>query len=108
MLMTKTTLTIGLNDKDCEKQLISSETAKSIIGNTLICKFGIYAYTLTECFGVYRMVSTGNIVHEKSLKVEIASEEAIPALDSIVSTLKTMLNQESIMIEQEVKEIRFE
>ena len=60
-----------------------------------------------ECSGVYKMESTGNIVFEKSIRVEIATEGELTAADAIIETLKKELNQESIMMEKETKEIFF-
>lgn len=105
--MYKTTLTIGLNDKDTEYQIISTDDAKNQLAAILIGDYGFYAYTLTECAGVYRMNSTGNIIHENSLKVEIATDDIINNLDDVVNTLKVRFNQETIMVEQEVKLIEF-
>ena len=106
--MLKTTMYIGLNDKNAERQLISTETAKNYVSSILIDKFDLFAFTLSECYGVYKMASTGNIIHEKTLRIEIATDDEITALDSIIRTLKTMLNQETIMVEKEVKTISFE
>ena len=41
--MTKTLLTIGLNDKDTEQQKIESPEAKNIIANILLNQFNIFA-----------------------------------------------------------------
>jgi len=105
--MTKTTLTIGLFDKDTEKQEINTPGAIDIISNTLLNKFDIFAFTMTECKGVYKMQSTGNIVFEPSIKVEIATDEPIDTLPAIVADIKTLLNQESVMVEIESKQIDF-
>jgi hypothetical protein len=105
--MTKTTLTIGLFDKNTEKQEIKSPEAISIISNTLLNKFDIFAFTMTECKGVYKMNSTGNIVFEPSIKVEIATDEPIEKLPAIIADIKTLLNQESVMVEVESKDISF-
>lgn len=104
--MQKNVLTIGLYDKDTEKQEISTPEAKILIANTLIEKFGIFAFTMMECSGVYKMVSTGRIVFEPSIRVEIASDDEIPA-DAIIGELKGILNQESIMHEVSEANIYF-
>lgn len=105
--MFKTALTIGLNDKDSECQIIESSEAKNIIANILLNQFNIFAFTMLECSGVYRMESTGNIVFENSIRVEIATDDELTAADAIIETLKKELNQESIMIETETKDIYF-
>lgn len=104
--MKKYTLTIGLNDKDSERREISVRRARKVVSDILINEYNVYAYTLTKCEGVYRMTSTGHIVHEKSLRAEIASDDEIK-IDSIVGTLKWAFNQESIMVEISDADISF-
>lgn len=105
--MTKTLLTIGLNDKDTERQEITTGEAKNTIAKILLNQYNIFAFTMFECSGVYKMESTGNIVFENSIRVEIATDDELTAADAIIATLKTELNQESIMMEKEAKEIFF-
>ena len=105
--MTKTLLTIGLNDKDTEQQKIESPEAKNIIANILLNQFNIFAFTMFECSCVYKMESTGNIIFENSIRVEIATDDELTEADAIIETLKKELNQESIMLEKETKEIFF-
>lgn len=105
--MTKTLLTIGLNDKDTEQQKIESPEAKNIIANILLNQFNIFAFTMFECSGVYKMESTGHIVFENSIRVEIATDDELTEADAIIAELKKELNQESIMMEKETKEIFF-
>lgn len=105
--MTKTLLTIGLNDKDTERQEITTGEAKNTIAKILLNQYNIFAFTMFECFGVYKMESTGNIVFENSIRVEIATDDELTAADAIIATLKTELSQESIMMERETKEIFF-
>lgn len=106
-VMTKTLLTIGLNDKDTERQEITTGEAKNTIAKILLNQYNIFAFTMFECSGVYKMESTGNIVFENSIRVEIATDDELTAADAIIATLKTELNQESIMMEKETKEIFF-
>lgn len=105
--MTKTLLTIGLNDKNTERQEIETGAAKNIIANILLNQFNIFAFTMFECSGVYKMESTGNIIFENSIRVEIATDDELTESDAIIETLKKELNQESIMMEKEIKEIYF-
>ena len=105
--MTKTLFTIGLNDKNTERQEIATAAAKNIIADLLLNKFNIFAFTMFECSGVYKMESTGNIVFENSIRVEIATDEELTTADAIIEALKVKLNQESIMMEKEKKEIYF-
>ena len=109
--MTKTTLTIGLFDKDTEQQEISTAAANEIIAQTLINEYHIFAFTAWECAGVYKMDSTGNIIREPSIRIEIASDINTGAMniliDEITTTLKIKLNQESIMVEITDTDITF-
>lgn len=105
-MMYKNQLTIGLYDKDTEKQEISTPEAKNLIAEILIGKFGIFAFTMIECSGVYKMASTGRIVFEPSIRVEIATDDELAAND-IIDELKAALNQESIMHEVSKEHIYF-
>lgn len=105
--MTKTLFTVGLNDKNTERQEIETGAAKNIIANILLNKYNIFAFTMFECSGVYKMESTGNIIFENSIRVEIATDDELTAADAIIETMKKELNQESIMMERETKEIFF-
>lgn len=104
------TLTIGLFDKNTEKQEISTEAAKRIVSDVLINGHDIFAFTMIDAAGVYRMQSTGAIVREPSIRLEIATEEAIDnKIRAIVNTLKDAahLNQESIMVKHTTAPITF-
>lgn len=105
--MIKTLLTIGLNDKNTERQEVATADAKNLIANILLNHFNIFAFTMFECSGVYKMESTSNIVFENSIRVEIATDNELTTADAIIDELKKALNQESIMMEKETKEIFF-
>jgi len=121
--MTKTTLTIGLFDKDSEKQIIATDKAKTIISEILLNLYKIFAFTMIECNGYYKMSSTGNIVNEPSIRVEIATDDDLRddyntdmqnaagdhynKLAAMVFDLKYALNQESIMVEVTKSDISF-
>jgi hypothetical protein len=98
--MNKHIITIGLNDKDAEMQIFSNDTAIEMIADTMINNHGVYAFTMNECEGVYKMDSTGHIIREKSIRIEIA-DDADSKIDyiGIICDLKVRLNQESIMYE---------
>lgn len=106
-MMVKNQFTIGLFDKDTEKQEINTPEAKNLIAEILIEKFGIFAFTMIECSGVYRMASSGRIVFEPSIRVEIATDEELTEADAIIGNLKEALNQESIMHEVSKEHIYF-
>lgn len=97
--MYKHILTIGLNDKIEKVQIIPTDAAIETITNTLIRKYGIFAFTMTECKGVYQMDSDGTIVRENSIRVEIVEDTFTTNYKAIIAELKELLNQESIMFE---------
>lgn len=109
MKMYENILTVGLFDKDTERQEVEMETAKDFISKKLINDFNVYAFTMIECYGVYKMNSTGAIVKEPSIRIEIAAENEIDfkTVERIIYTLKTGLNQESIMHKTVISEIDF-
>lgn len=100
-------LTIGLFDKNCEKQKINTQTAKNIITNTLINKFNIYSFTMFDVAGIYKMQITGTIVKEPSIRIEIAAGPSKETIYKVINTLKIKLNQESIMYKMVESEIDF-
>lgn len=108
MKMQEHFLTVGLFDKDTERQEVSTGAAKDYIANTLIEKFNVFAFTMIDCAGVYKMQSTGAIVREPSIRIEIAGADLTRELVyKIIKELKAGLNQESIMYKMTVSEIDF-
>ncbi len=105
--MKKNLFTIGLFDKNTEKQEVNTPEAKEKIAEILIGKFGIFAFTMLDCNGYYMMQSTGRIVAEPSIRVEIATDDELTEADAIIDELKKELNQESIMHEVSEANIYF-
>lgn len=103
-MIIKYNIYIGLNDKDSKKQEISTRIAKEktieILNDNNITGLTIY-----EVMGVFKH-KTGEIVFEKSLKVELIEVKEEEVINSI-KELKKALNQESILFEKEKKEINF-
>ena len=102
-------LTIGLFDKDNAKQKISTAAAENMISNLLLNNFNIYAFTMINCSGVYKM-DDGRIVKEPSIRLEIASDEDINSIiNSFINTIKSpaYLNQEFIMLKKQKSNIDF-
>ena len=95
MNITKTTLYVGLNDKDKKVQLIDTVEACKIVTNIImdIADGG----TIYNATGIYKH-DNGTIITENTLKIELINtpEQSIKA---IIDTLKTVLNQESIIKE---------
>lgn len=106
-MMYKNEFTIGLFDKNTERQEVSTSEAKNIIAKILIENFGIFAFTMIDCNGVYKMNSTGKIVFEPSIRVEIATDEELTEADAIIENLKEALNQECIMHQVSIENIFF-
>ena len=59
-----------------------------------------------EVMGVFKHIEDGVIVFEKSLKIELLEVKEEEVIKSI-QELKKALNQESILLEKEKKEISF-
>ena len=97
--MFKTIITVGLNDKDQEIQIIPTESAENTLAEILIENHVIFAFTMIHCKGVYKMSSSGNIIKENSIRIEIIEEDARDYTE-IINEIKTELNQESVMIEK--------
>lgn len=96
-MIEKTTLFIGLNDKDDKLQHFSELEASKIVSKILI-KNGLDC-TISEAMGVYTH-NDNSIVIEKSLRVELlfCNREKII---SVIPELKSILNQESIAVQFE-------
>lgn len=102
--MIKYNIYIGLNDKDTKKQEVSARRAKEKTIEILNAN-NITGLTMYEAMGVFKH-EDGTITYEKSLKVELLEVKKEDVLRSI-QELKRALNQESILLEEEKKEISF-
>lgn len=94
--MKKTTLYIGLNDKDTKRQEINTTEAVKIVTNILIELGGA---TIYEATGIYKH-DDGNIVIENTLRVELIEADN-ELLASKITLIKQVLNQESIITQTE-------
>ena len=103
-MIIKYNIYIGLNDKDTKKQEVSTRRAKEKTIKILNHN-NITGLTMYEVTGVFKH-DTGEVVFEKSLKVELLEVKKEEVLKSI-EELKKALNQESILLEEEKKEISF-
>lgn len=104
MIMIKYNIYIGLNDKDSKKQEISIERAREEVIK-ILNNNNINGLTMYVVDGVFKH-ENGEVVHEKSLKVELLEVREDEIIKSI-NELKEALNQESILLEKEEKEIDF-
>lgn len=102
--MKKYNIYIGLNDKDSKKQEVSTRRAKEEVIKILNAN-NITGLTMYEVTGVFKH-EDGTLTFEKSLKVELLEVEEEEVLRSI-NELKTALNQESVLLEKEKKEVNF-
>lgn len=94
--MTKTTLYIGLNDKDTKKQEVNTTEAIKLLTNMLT---DIGGATIYEATGIYTH-ENGDIIIENTLRVELIGVEENIILNKI-KVLKLLFNQESIIKQTE-------
>lgn len=102
--MIKYNIYVGLNDKDTLKQKIDTTKAKKEVYNILL-KNNIKAYTIYLVNGVFTN-EKNEITKEKTLKIEVLDIKKEDILKSI-KEFKKVLNQESILLEEEKKEVSF-
>ena len=103
-MIIKYNIYIGLNDKDSKKQEVSTRRAREEVIKILNAN-NIIGLTMYEVTGVFQH-EDGILTFEKSLKVELLEVKKEEVLKSI-EELKTALNQESIMLEEEEKKVNF-
>ncbi len=99
--MYKYLIKIGLNDRKTKKEKFTPEEAHEKLNRILLNHFNIYAFTMMDCYGCYKH-NNGKIVMEKTVQIEIASDEKIDDLiRAMVKAIKhkRCFNQESIMVE---------
>ena len=94
--MTKTTLYIGLNDKDTKKQEVNTIEAIKLLTNMLA---DIGGATIYEATGIYTH-ENGDIIIENTLRVELIAVNQ-EMLKYKIGLIKQILNQESIILQQE-------
>lgn len=94
--MKKFILYVGLNDKDTKTQKIDTLEAYKMVENTITKKTD--GYTISEAKGYYRH-EDGTITIENTLRIEMlfVTRELVK---EFVNTLKVMLNQEAIAVEE--------
>lgn len=95
--MEKVTLYVGLNDKDTKTQQIDTVEAVKMVTN-IICNEADGG-TVYNATGIYKH-DNGTIVIENTLRIELI-DVAREALAKIIATIKSVLNQESIIKQTE-------
>lgn len=101
--MKKTTMCVGLNDKDSKVQEISTLDAYKVLSNIFAETTG--GVTITEGRGVYTH-DDGEIVFEVTLICTIYGAEDRD-IERAATMIKTALNQESVAIESCESNSRF-
>ena len=104
MKTNKTTLYIGLNDKDSRVQLIDTVEAVKIV-TSLLRGVNIDGATVYNATGIYTH-NDGSIVIENTLRVELFEASEADVLKG-VELIKVALNQESIIVSNEIVESKF-
>lgn len=96
--MKQYTLYLGLNDQTTKVQEIATIEAYKIVKSLVSQSFD--GGTIFEAVGVYRH-ENGEVVTENTLRIELLEFDK-PILDSVktlVKTLKSVFNQESIAVQ---------
>lgn len=101
--MKKYNLYVGLNDKETKTQKIDTVEAFKIATNIVVEFFG--GATIYVADGVYTH-SNGTVVIEKTLKIEILTDEDEKITD-VINILKITFNQESILKETQIINYEF-
>lgn len=98
----KTTLYVGLNDKDTKKQEIESSVCKQVLLYTMLGQH--LDGTILDAQGVYTH-DDGTVTVENSFKIELLcfmdEKEFMDKIKKIVDYLKVALNQESVAVVRE-------
>jgi hypothetical protein len=94
----KFTLYLGLNDKESKTQKIDTIEAYKIVENILTNKLD--GGTIFEAIGFYKH-QDNTITIEKSLRIELLFTDEKTVKD-LCDILKTVFNQESIVIQKEI------
>lgn len=97
----KLEFSIGLFDKDSKKQEFTEVEAFKIIQKLVVKHF--WGGSISAWFGVFQHAD-GIIVKEPSMFVKTISESST---ESFVEDVKTILNQESVMVEVSKVSIEF-
>lgn len=99
--MTTYSIYLWLNDKDTKKQKIWTLDAYKLVRNLVVNDF--WAWTITEANWVFQH-ENWEIVEEKTIKIELITEKPV---NNFVNTLKTLFNQESVLVKTAIENINF-
>lgn len=95
--MKKTTLYIGLNDKDSKLPVMDILPARDLVARLLL-NAGIGGATISEAVGIYTHANGAGVVIEKTIRAELLDTPA-EKIKIAVADIKKTLNQESILVE---------
>ena len=96
--MKKITLYVGLNDKDTKTQKIDTVESVKIVSNLIYTMMD--GGTIYNATGIYKH-ENGDIVIENTLRIELIDCDE-KSLGRLIETLKSVLNQESIIKQTEL------
>lgn len=96
--MKKITLYVGLNDKDTKTQKIDTVEAVKIVSNLIYTMMD--GGTIYNATGIYKH-ENGDIVIENTLRIELIECDD-KSLGRLIETLKSVLNQETIIKQTEL------
>lgn len=96
-MQTKYTLYVGLNDKDTRRQEIGTIEAYKLVAGLLARELG--GGTIYEAHGIYTH-DDGTIVIEETLRCEVFADSRSEVM-GVVETIKSMLNQEAVIVQTE-------
>ena len=87
-----------MNDKDTKTQKIDSIEAYKIVSNLIIGQFD--GATIFNAMGVYKH-DDGTFVTENTLRIELLEFDSsiFDSVKTLVNTLKTIFNQESVAVQ---------
>lgn len=95
----KTTLYVGLNDKDSRKQEITQAQAKRIISRILASN-NIEGATFLKAEGLYTYLTDNKMEQENTFKIEILFAKS-KQIEKAVAQIKEFLNQETVAVTSE-------
>ena len=96
---------VWLNDKNTKQQEISTIDAFKLATRLTINYF--WGGTILESDWIYTH-EDWQIVTEKTLKIEVITDKNATQIDLYVLKLKTLFNQESILVKKSLEDIDFQ
>jgi hypothetical protein len=102
--MIKETFYIGLNDKDTKTQVIDSDSALTFVQDAAVKYFD--GATISKAIGVYTH-GNGKKITEPTFKVEVMGNDDSVISMNFIASIKTLLNQESVIYIREFVDTLF-